>query len=171
MATFTVHQWPDLVAGLAETRRVMLGPVLVLSCDPDVLDLSWLQAYAPEMIHVEARRYPGISAIEKGRGSDVEIMPTPIPLHCSDGFSEAYYGLPERLLCSGARRANSADFIVEMRFVEDLSRDLQSGEWDKRKAPCASNLILKDLYDSSSPFQLKTHTDHSDRLQIDPGNK
>ncbi|GAA3132567.1 hypothetical protein JOF29_005231 [Kribbella aluminosa] len=34
MATFTVHQWSDLGAGLVEVRRVTRGPVVVLTCDP-----------------------------------------------------------------------------------------------------------------------------------------
>ncbi len=58
MATFTVHQWPDLRAGLAEMRRVTRGPVVIMTCDPDELARSWLAAYAPEMIAVETRRYP-----------------------------------------------------------------------------------------------------------------
>jgi SAM-dependent methyltransferase len=45
MATFTVHQWPDLQAGLAEMRRVTRGPVLILSCDPLALDRFWLHAW------------------------------------------------------------------------------------------------------------------------------
>ena len=31
MTTFSVHQWPDLHAGLAEMRRVTRGPVLILT--------------------------------------------------------------------------------------------------------------------------------------------
>jgi ubiquinone/menaquinone biosynthesis C-methylase UbiE len=34
MATFTVHQWSDLRAGLAEMRRVTRGPVVILSDAP-----------------------------------------------------------------------------------------------------------------------------------------
>ena len=136
MATFTVHQWPDLGAGLAEMQRVTRGPVLILTCDPEALDRVWLQEYAPEMIAVEARRYPAMTSIEKGLGGNVEMIPVPIPLHCTDGFSEAYYGRPERLLDPGARRANSAwsfvDPTVEPRFVENLSRDLENGTWDKK---------------------------------------
>jgi SAM-dependent methyltransferase len=136
MATFTVHQWPDLGAGLAEMRRVTRGPVLILTCDPEALHRSWLQEYAPEMIGVEARRYPDMLSIEKGLGGSIEIIPVPIPLHCTDRFSEAYYGRPEGLLDPGARRANSAwsfvDPAAEPRFVEDLSRDLQSGTWDEK---------------------------------------
>jgi hypothetical protein len=136
MAMFTVHQWPNLGAGLAEMQRVTRGPVLILTCDPEALHQSWLHEYATEMIEVEASRYPAMESIEKGLGGNVEIIPVPISLHCTDGFSEAYYGRPERLLDPGARRANSAwsfvDPAVEPRFVEDLSRDLRSGTWDEK---------------------------------------
>lgn len=136
MATFTVHQWEDLRKGLAEMRRVTRGPVLVLSCDPDALERSWLHAYAREMIAVEARRYPSMAAIADALTGHIEIKPVPIPLDCIDGFGEAYYGRPERLLEPGARRANSAwsfvDPAVGERFVADLSRDLEDGTWDDR---------------------------------------
>ena len=135
MATFTVHQWQNLAAGLGEMRRVTRGPVLILSCDPTALDLFWLAKYAPEPIAVEARRYPPIDAIAQGLGGKVRIVPVPIPLDCTDGFGEAYYGRPERLLDPGARLANSAwSFVpptVGDRFVADLSRDLESGAWDR----------------------------------------
>lgn len=136
MATFTVHQWQDLAAGLKEMRRVTRGPVAVLTCDPAALDRFWLHRYAPEPIAVEARRYPSMERIAAGLGGAVEILTVPIPLGCVDGFGEAYYGRPERLLDPGARLANSAwsfvDPAVGDRFVADLSRDLESGEWDRR---------------------------------------
>jgi SAM-dependent methyltransferase len=136
MATFTVHQWPDLRAGLLEMRRVTRGPVLILTCDPAELDRSWLAAYAPEVIAVEARRYPSIASITNALGSSAEVVPIPIPLRCTDGFSEAYYGRPERLLEPGARQANSAwsfvDPSVAARFTADLGRDLANGAWDAR---------------------------------------
>ncbi|WP_413988193.1 class I SAM-dependent methyltransferase [Labrys okinawensis] len=135
MATFTVHQWADLAAGLAEMRRVTIGPVVILSCDPNALERFWLHAYAPEAIAVEARRYPSIRAIIKGLGGrGADVLPVPVPLDCVDGFGEAYYGRPERLLDPGARLANSAwsfvDPSVGQRFVTDLSRDLADGSWD-----------------------------------------
>ena len=136
MATFSVHQWPDLAAGLAEMRRVTRGPVLILTCDPAALDRFWLNDYASEAIATEARRYPGMQAIAAGLGGMVEIQPVPIPLDCVDGFSEAYYGRPERLLEPGARLANSAwsfvDPAVGPRFVAHLGRDLADGTWDGR---------------------------------------
>jgi len=145
MATFTVHQWTDLRAGLAEMRRVTRHRVLVLTCDPLELHRSWLAEYAPEMIAVEARRYPSITAITEALGGMTYIITVPIPLNCTDGFGEAYYGRPERLLEPGARLANSAwsfvDKSVEQRFVEKLTGDLASGAWDERYG-----FLRKQLY-------------------------
>lgn len=139
MTSFSVHQWPDLRAGLAEMRRVTRGPVLVLTCDPEALDRMWLQEYAPEMIAVEAGRYPSMKDLSSGLGGNVDVLSVPIPLQCTDGFSEAYYGRPEALLDPGARRANSAwSFVapeVQARFVERLGSDLRDGTWDERYGP------------------------------------
>lgn len=136
MGTFTVHQWTDLDAGLRELRRVTRGPVVILSCDPAALDRFWLVEYAPEVISTEARRYPAPAAIASALGGHTEILDVPIPLDCSDGFGEAYYGRPEALLDPGARLANSAwsfvDTDVVERFEKSLGSDLASGAWDAR---------------------------------------
>jgi SAM-dependent methyltransferase len=136
MGTFTVHQWTDLAAGLRELRRVTTGPVAILSCDPAALDRFWLAEYAPEVIATEASRYPAPSRVSELLGGNVEVLHVPIPLDCTDGFGEAYYGRPEALLDPGARLANSAwSFVgaeVEARFEQTLQADLESGEWDAR---------------------------------------
>ncbi|WP_213814499.1 class I SAM-dependent methyltransferase [Glaciihabitans sp. dw_435] len=136
MATFTVHQWPDLAAGLRELRRVTAGPVVILTCDPAELDRFWLVDYAPEVIETESRRYPAPAEIARLLGGTVDVSVLPIPLDCTDGFGEAYYGRPESLLDPGARLANSAwSFVspaVEPRFDAALRRDLESGAWDAK---------------------------------------
>jgi SAM-dependent methyltransferase len=136
MATFTIHQWKDLRKGLSEMRRVTSGPVVLLTCDPESLDRFWLNEYAPDAIAVEARRYPKLDRVAEALQGRIEIVSVPIPLQCTDGFSEAYYGRPEGLLDPGARLANSAwSFVpaeVGDRFVERLSSDLANGEWDRR---------------------------------------
>lgn len=136
MSTFSIHQWTDLGAGLREMRRVTRGPVILLSCDPAALDRFWLVDYAPEVIATEASRYPAPAEVARLLGGDVVVSAMPIPLDCTDGFGEAYYGRPERLLEPGARLANSAwsfvDDDVEERFVERLTADLASGAWDAR---------------------------------------
>jgi SAM-dependent methyltransferase len=136
MATFSVHQWSDLEAGLAELRRVARGPVVLMTCDPDALSDWWLAEYAPEVIATEARRYPPLERIASGLGGRVEVRRLPIPLHCADRFNDAYYGHPEGLLDPAARAVNSAwSFVDEAavdRFTERLAADLASGEWDRR---------------------------------------
>jgi hypothetical protein len=136
MATFTVHQWSDLDRGLAEMRRVSRGVAVVMTCDPDELDRFWLAEYAPLAIAAEARRYPSMARIAAALGGRSEVLTVPIPLHCADGFNEAYYGRPEMLLDEGARQACSAWTFVDRaetdRFVRRLGDDLASGAWDAR---------------------------------------
>jgi SAM-dependent methyltransferase len=136
LATFTVHQWSNLGAGLAEMRRVTRGPVIILTCDPDQVRRFWLDEYAPEVLATEARRYPSMATIRDGLGTDLEIRPVPIPLACRDGFNEAYYGRPEALLDDGARLACSAwsfvDQGVTARALARLRSDLDTGVWDRK---------------------------------------
>jgi SAM-dependent methyltransferase len=136
MATFTVHQWSDLEAGLAEMRRVTRGPVVILSCAPELVQRFWLNDYAPLVLAAEARRYPALDRIAAALGGRAEMLPVPIPLLCRDGFGEAYYGRPEYFLDDGARLANSAWSFVgaptAAGYVAHLARDLDSGAWDER---------------------------------------
>lgn len=135
MAVMTVHQWPDLEAGLAELRRVSRGPVVVVAGNGERLERFWLNDYAPELIAAEKRRYPALERIAARIGSTPTIEAIPIPIDCTDGICEAYYARPERLLDPAVRAAQSSwgfvDPAVEPRFVEALSADLASGRWDE----------------------------------------
>ncbi|MFE1908137.1 class I SAM-dependent methyltransferase [Streptomyces gardneri] len=136
MTLFSVHQWSDVTAGLREMRRVTRGPVVVLTCDPRLVRDFWLYEYAPEVLDTEARRYPPIETMTSALGGTVTTGRVPIPLDCTDGFNEAYYGRPELLLDPAARQACSAwsfiDDAARERFDRMLSRDLRSGAWDER---------------------------------------
>jgi SAM-dependent methyltransferase len=136
MATFTIHQWKDLGAGLREMRRVTRGPIVILTCDPALVRRFWLNDYAPGVLAAEARRYPGMNRIAWLLGPNTREMPVAIPLDCVDGFNEAYYGRPEMLLNSNARQACSAwsfvDPDTEARYVRHLGDDLSRGVWDDR---------------------------------------
>ena len=136
MTTFSVHQWSEVEAGLRELRRVTRGPVLVLTCDPLLVRDFWLYAYAPLVLDTEARRYPAVEAIAAALGGRTEVTRVPIPLDCTDGFNEAYYGRPEMLLDPAARQACSAWSFVEPEqreaYAEHLRRDLDSGAWDEK---------------------------------------
>ncbi|AJT70067.1 hypothetical protein T261_8474 [Streptomyces lydicus] len=136
MTLFSVHQWNDVKAGLREMRRVTRGPVVVLTCDPRLVRDFWLYGYAPEVLDTEARRYPPVEDMAAALGENVTVRTVPIPLNCTDGFNEAYYGRPEMLLDPAARQACSAWSFVDdgarERFDRNLRDDLASGAWDER---------------------------------------
>ncbi|MFI5973377.1 class I SAM-dependent methyltransferase [Streptomyces sp. NPDC051452] len=136
MTTFSVHQWSGPTEGLREMRRVARGPVVVLTCDPARVRDFWLYDYAPGVLDTEARRYPALDDITAALGGRADITPVPIPADCVDGFNEAYYARPERLLDPAARQSCSAWSFVDAeqarRSTERLRADLDSGAWDER---------------------------------------
>jgi SAM-dependent methyltransferase len=154
MAMVTVHHWPDIDQGLKELRRVTKNQVIIMTFDPEQLDNFWNTDYFPELIEVERARYPTIDFIKKSLGGNCEVIPIPVPLDCSDGFQEAFYGRPEAFLEKEVRLAQSAwGFLkdgLEDELVKRLSTDLESGAWDKkyghyRTEPtftCALRLII-----------------------------
>jgi hypothetical protein len=136
MAAMTVHQWSDLTAGLAELRRVSRGPVVVVTGHGPALARYWVNDYAPELTAAEQPRLPLISSIVAGVGINPQVSAIPIPIDCTDGMMEAFYARPERLLDAQVRAAQSSWSFIEPRlqqqFVENLSADLASGQWDAR---------------------------------------
>jgi len=150
MTTFSLHEWHDLERGLAEVRRVARGPIVVLTFDPDRIERSWLAEYAPEVLAAEARRHPALPRIADALGDDaVTSTPLPIPFTCVDGFAEAYYARPERLLDPGVRQADPAWGLVDeftvRRSVAALRTALESGEWDRRHG----SLRIRPTYEGS----------------------
>jgi hypothetical protein len=136
LAVFTIHHWPDLDAGLAEVRRVTRGPVVIMTADPEALGDLWPADYAPEFHATERQRYPSLTRIAAGLGGGpLEVRPLRIPLDCSDGFADAFYGRPEALLDPAVRNAQSAwsfvDHDAQARFARRLRADLDSGAWDE----------------------------------------
>lgn len=129
---------------------------MILSCDPTALEKFWLVEYAPEVIQTEARRYPPLERIRSLLGGEVQVHAVPIPLDCTDGFGEAYFGRPEALLDAGARTANSAWSFVppetHQRFESELSRDLESGAWDARHG----HLRNQEFFDGSLQLMVST---------------
>lgn len=136
MGTWTVHQWADLTQGMAELKRVTKGPIVIMAADPDRLHDFWLTDYFPEVLDKELTRFPTIDTIVALLGPGARIEPVRIPLDCSDGFTEAYYGRPERLLEPGVQRAMSSWTMIDpsllYRFESRLAADLESGAWDAR---------------------------------------
>ena len=149
MATVTIHQWPDPVAGLRELRRVAAGPVAVLTFDPDALDRLWLAEYSPDLYRAERSRYPAIRTALDALGGACSVIDVAVPFDCTDGFTEAYFGRPEAFLDPEVRRAQSAwsfvDDAAEARSVTKLAEDLASGRWDARHGELRS----RDQFDGA----------------------
>lgn len=146
MATFSIHQWSDVERGLRELRRVVRGSVVILTCDPDAVGDFWLSGYVPGVLEAEARRYPSLARITSALGGRVEVLPVGIPLDCSDGFNEAYYGRPEMFLKAEARLACSAwSFVAQADAAAGIARlaaDLASGAWDARHGSLRSQPVF-----------------------------
>ncbi len=136
MASSTVHQWSDLARGIAEMKRVSRATIVITVSDPDRLHDFWLADYFPEPLDVECRRFPTIERLVDLLGPETRVEALPIPLDCTDGFTEAYYGRPELLLEPGVQGAMSSWTLVDpalvRRFEERLWADLVSGAWDER---------------------------------------
>ena len=102
--------------------------------DPVAPEPWWLPAYVPELFEVEARRMPPLDRVAAALGDKTEIRVVPIPADCTDGFGQAFFARPERMLEPEVRRAMSAWSFLEPsiveRFVRKLSDDLASGAWD-----------------------------------------
>ena len=136
MAIVTIHQWRDWKRGLRELRRVSSGPVVVVTFDPELVAAWWLAEYLPGLFRAEATRYPRIDAICDVLGPRTTAVPVPIPIDCTDGFTEAFYGRPEAFLNPEVRAAQSAwqfaDPAEAATGLSRLSADLSSGRWDAR---------------------------------------
>lgn len=77
-----------------------------------------------------------VAELSQGWAERVVVEVVPVPFDCADGFAEAFYGRPERMLDPSVRAAQSSwGFLAsgeEARSVAMLSADLESGAWDKR---------------------------------------
>ncbi|WP_306334729.1 class I SAM-dependent methyltransferase [Streptomyces sp. KL118A] len=157
MTLFSVHQWSDVEAGLREMRRVTRGPVVVLAHDPARVRDFWLYEYAPDVLDAEARRHPPLRTLTAALGGIITVQPVPIPLDCTDGFNEAYYGRPELLLDPAARQACSAWSFIDDRARQDFDTSLRhalgSGAWDA----AFGHLRHRPAYEGSLVLLRSTH--------------
>jgi SAM-dependent methyltransferase len=134
MASITIHHWEPPEAGLAEMRRVARDRVVIFTFDMPALP-EWQLDYLAEGIEFEAPRFPTIDAVAAALGGRITVESIPTPADCVDGFFEAYWNRPEKLLDPEVRASQSFWAIVpdgaEERMISRLAADLESGAWDE----------------------------------------
>lgn len=133
MACVTIHHWEPVETGLTELRRVARGPVVVFTFDLAGLP-AWQQDHLAEGLEIERPRFPTLDAVAVALGGRTRVERIPTPGDCVDGFFEAFWKRPERLLDPEVRAAQSMWSLLppgaEARIVEGLAASLDSGEWD-----------------------------------------
>ncbi len=135
MAVMTAHHWPDLLAGLAEMRRVARRQ-LVFTWDPGFDQELWIVSeYVPQIRQIEHARFPPLHTVI-GALAARAVVPFEIPWDFSDGYQPAFWRRPEAYLDPSVRAASSTfaqlpGAIVEP-AMERLRLDLQSGAWHDR---------------------------------------
>lgn len=136
MGVFTMHHWSDVDQGLAEVRRVTRDRVVFLTLDLDVTAEMWLtRDYLPEIIEHDRQTFPSIEHLEAVLPA-LRIETVPVPSDCVDGFCVALWSRPEAHLDPRVRQSSSIWHCLPASVIdpalEQLSRDLASGEWDRR---------------------------------------
>jgi SAM-dependent methyltransferase len=134
MAILTVHHWTDHAGGLAELSRVARRVVL-FTWDPATVWDGWVvRDYFPSIVELipDDYRFAHTLALL----GDARAETVPVPHDCLDGFFHAYWRRPEAYLSPQVRAGISVfaqldDAAVET-GVENLRRDLESGEWERR---------------------------------------
>jgi SAM-dependent methyltransferase len=132
LAVLTLHHWPDVWRGIEELRRAARKTVVILTFDTSVGGF-WLTDYFPEILEVDQRTMPAVSAIERHLGT-TKVFDIPIPHDCTDGLLGAHWRRPHAYLDPGVRSATSV-FSQIGNLEPGLSRlraDLESGSWRRQ---------------------------------------
>jgi SAM-dependent methyltransferase len=150
MSVLSVHHWGEgQERGVRELRRVATGPVVILTCDPDVSSAMWLMAeYLPEVALLDRQTLPRIDRIATWLGGDTRVEAIPIPRDTCDWMLMSFWAHPERVLDPAARNATSgfarmSPAVID-RVVAAIDRDLDDGTWDARHG----HLRELDAYDA-----------------------
>lgn len=135
MAILTVHHWPNPLEALHEVRRVVRGPVVVLTFDYGVHAHQWLVTeYLPEIATLDVEMPDPHSIAGALGGGEVEVVP--VPFDCVDGFCHAWWRRPAAYLRPEVRAGISAIARLPRGTVdaamERLATDLADGTWTER---------------------------------------
>lgn len=158
MALLTLHHWDEhQEQGVRELRRVATGPVILLTCDPEVSGAMWLMAdYLPEVAELDRVTFPSTERLAAWLGGRTQVEAVPVRRDSPDWTLMSFWAHPERVLDAAARQATSGfsrmpSAVVE-RVVAAVGRDLENGTWNARHG----QLRTLDAYDAGLRLVLNT---------------
>lgn len=138
MTVLSIHHWDDgQEQGVRELRRVATGPVVIVTCDPEVSGRMWLMAdYLPEVAELDRRIFPRIELLADWLGGTTRAVVVGVRRDSRDWTLMSFWAHPERVFDARARAATSGFARMEpaviRRVVAELRRDLDDGTWDAR---------------------------------------
>ncbi|MFD5517446.1 class I SAM-dependent methyltransferase [Streptomyces sp. NPDC127066] len=148
MALLTVHHWTDLVAGIAELRRVARRRIVVLTWDQEIFrEKFWLvREYLPQAAAFDDTRAVPIDRLATLLGG-ARQEPVHVPHDCTDGFGAAYWRRPHAYLDPQVRAgismfAQTGQDVLAPGLAA-LTDDLATGDWHRRQA----DLLALDTID------------------------
>jgi len=158
MALLSVHHWDEeRERGVRELRRVARGPVVILTCDPDVSRRMWLFAdYLPEVAELDRKTMPSLTQLSSWLGGTTRVQVLPVSRDTCDWMLLSFWAHPERVVDESARNATSGfarmpPAVVD-RAVTEIRRDLLDGTWDARHGS------LRRLVEYDAGLRLLTNT-------------
>ncbi len=158
MSVLSVHHWDEgQEQGVRELRRVATGPVVILTCDPEVSGKVWLMAdYIPEVAALDRRIFPGMDQFSTWLGGRTRVQVVPVPRDTRDWMLMSFWAHPERVLDASARNATSGFARLHPAVVDRATaavrRDLEEGTWDARYG----HLRKLDSYDAGLRLVVNT---------------
>jgi ubiquinone/menaquinone biosynthesis C-methylase UbiE len=152
ISTLAVHHFPDLPTAATEMWRVCgSSPMVLFTIDPRRGEPFWFKEYFPGIYN---RLFDAFVPVEElisiltgNHDAIARVDDFPLPPDLSDLNMHAGWNRPEVYLDPAVRRGMSGFAVSDSSEVQDglnlLSRDLESGEWEKRNG----HLRTKGSYD------------------------
>ena len=138
MTVLSIHHWhPDQEKGIREMCRVARNKIVIVTFDSKVCQEMWLMKdYMPEVAGVDEESMTPPEKICEWLGPNAEIEVVPTKKDTPDWHFMSFWAHPERVFDPAARAGTSGfsrqpDEVIN-RVIEELKRDLDSGEWDKK---------------------------------------
>ncbi|MDF1657891.1 MAG: methyltransferase domain-containing protein [Verrucomicrobiales bacterium] len=154
--TLSMHHFEDWKASIREAVREAVrvagnGPVVIFTFDPDFESGFWLLDYFPDLAEQAKEWFPKIADMEdfviEEIDGELELVRFPLPFDIQDHFAAAGWARPEVYLeeqyRSGISHFASGDQEQIREDAVRLSRDLESGLWDRKFGELRNSKILE----------------------------